>query len=87
MKQLEVNPAMPLTKDQVKRQQTEGSLRRKFDHLITHLTPEQLTAFADRWESVESALVAIATAGTPSRVVHITRPVCENGVWHEKECE
>lgn len=80
---------MPLTRDQVARQQTEGSLRRRFDHLITNLPPEQLTALADRWDSVESALEAMAYAGTKDcnhRLHAVTRPVFKDGSWHEEEC-
>lgn len=76
---------MPLTRDQIARQKTEGSLRRQFDHFITNLDDEHLDHLSEHFDAVERMLDAVLKAGVSSRPP-VTRPVFENGTWHEKEC-
>jgi predicted component of type VI protein secretion system len=77
---------MPMTEGQITRQKAEGSLRRQFDHFITDLTPEELAALAEKWEAAESALAVIARFRNQRTAPHTTRPVFEDGRWHEKDC-
>lgn len=87
---------MPMTSEQVARQQTEGSLRRRFDHFITRLPGGSLAVLADKWDSVESMLEAVLAAGaadSPHRAPDhplgcVTRPVRDkNGDgYHEEPC-
>lgn len=53
---------MPLTKEQIARRQAEGSLRRQFDHFVTHLSDEKLAHLKEHFGSVERMLDAVLDA-------------------------
>ena len=58
---------MPLSKDQVARQKTEGSLRRQFDHFITNLDDENLNHLREHFGAVERMLTAVLAARVSNR--------------------
>jgi hypothetical protein len=47
---------MPLTQQQVDRQRSEGSLRRRFDYFVVHAEPETLEWLSAHWQEIEDML-------------------------------
>lgn len=65
------------------RQQTEGSLRRKFGYLVENLTDAEVQHLQDHWSQIESVLrETVRVAG----VIRVTRPVHDAAGWHEEKC-
>jgi hypothetical protein len=61
-------PARQRTSKPAERTAAEGSLRRRWDHYITHLDDARFGYLTAHWDDVRLVLDQVLTAGTPAEL-------------------